>query len=43
MFIKQMDKNNIKLAYRNIQNNKGANTPGVDGLTHKRNSSRRYT
>lgn len=36
-------KNNIKLAYRNIQNNKGANTPGVDGLTHKRNSSRRYT
>ena len=28
-----VDKNNIKLAYRNIQNNKGANTPGVDGLT----------
>ena len=28
-----VDKNNIKLAYRNIQNNKGSNTPGVDGLT----------
>ena len=26
---------NIKLAYRNIKSNKGANTPGVDGVTIK--------
>lgn len=30
----QMDEN-IKLAFRNIKNNSGANTPGVDGLTIK--------
>ncbi|MGG4495532.1 group II intron reverse transcriptase/maturase [Brevibacillus reuszeri] len=28
-------KNNIRLAYRNIKRNGGANTPGVDGLTMK--------
>jgi retron-type reverse transcriptase len=30
-----LDKNNIELAYRNIKNNKGSNTAGVDGLTIK--------
>ncbi len=28
-----LNKNNIELAYRNIKNNKGSNTAGVDGLT----------
>ncbi len=30
-----LDKNNIMLAYRNIKNNIGSNTEGVDGLTIK--------
>jgi group II intron reverse transcriptase/maturase len=30
-----LNKNNIELAYRNIKNNKGSNTAGVDGLTIK--------
>jgi group II intron reverse transcriptase/maturase len=30
-----LDKNNIMLAYRNIKNNIGSNTAGVDGLTIK--------
>jgi group II intron reverse transcriptase/maturase len=30
-----LNKNNIELAYRNIKNNKGSNTVGVDGLTIK--------
>lgn len=28
-----LDERNIKLAYRNIKNNKGSNTPGVNGKT----------
>ncbi len=30
-----LNKNNIELAYRNIKNNKGSNTAGVDNLTIK--------
>lgn len=28
-----VDENNIKLAYRNIKNNKGRNTSGIDNVT----------